>query len=130
MVITGGYREAHSFHDKNIPILPRKPPNDTTAYIISAFKTLESQDTRKLDETWSTWSGADFIVEHIPKVLGLQRVTFHKVKYNHGYDTFHYILMCELSRALPKMSRALSFVEVVKLRQCGYTSLYLIEHDF
>ena len=126
----GGYKELHCFVDKKLPSLPKKPENEKTAYLISAFKTLENQDTRQLDETWSTWSGADFIVENVPSVLELQRVTFHKVKYNNGNDTFHYILMCELANAVNRMSRALSFIESLKLRQCGYTNLYLIDHHF
>jgi len=38
-----------------------------------------------LDRSWTYWSGADYVVEHIPKSLRLERLTFHKLLRHGGH---------------------------------------------
>ena len=126
------FRELYTFVDRNTPLLPKRPSNPNTAFIVSAFKALGSLDN--LDKTWSYWSGADYIVECIPKMLKLERVTFHKVtdsvNYTSSKDSFAYVLLCEIGEALSDMNRTREFVDTLKYRQCGVTSLYIIDHFF
>jgi len=94
-----------------------------------------------LDRSWTYWSGADYVVEHIPKCLSLERVTFHKSllhqvagpgghhhhhHHGQGKDNFSYVLMCEVGEALSDLNHAREFVDTLKYRQCGVTSMYVI----
>lgn len=127
--IAGGYCEKHTFVDRRASLLPKRPSNPNAAYIVSAFKTAGNLDS--LDRTWTYWSGADYIVENIPKALRLERVTFHKLKHGgHEKENFSYVLLCEVSEALSDMNRAREFIDTLKYRQCGVTSLYVIDHFF
>ena len=108
-----------------------------------------------LDRTWSYWSGADYIVENIPASLKLERITFHKILHNGGSSApgggdmgaggggacgggatsgggggFSYVLLCELGEALADLNRAREFIDHLKFRQCGVSSLYVIDHFF
>lgn len=106
---------------------------------------MTSGNLDNLDRTWSYWSGADYIVENIPPSLKLERVTFHKIiNINDstvsttiggaGSDrkpiSFSYVLLCELSEALADINRAREFIDHLKFRQCGVSSLYVIDHFF
>jgi hypothetical protein len=139
-LLSGGYRELHTFVDPRIPLLPKRPSNPNTAYIVSAFMTSGNLDN--LDRTWSYWSGADYIVENIPQSLKLERVTFHKIINDSSSSStgttigdrkpagFSYVLLCELSEALADINRAREFIDHLKFRQCGVSSLYVIDHFF
>jgi len=74
------------------------------------------------------------VVEHIPKFLSLERVTFHKLLRQGGHgqarDNFSYVLMCEVAEALSDLNHAREFVDTLKYRQCGVTSMYVIDHFF
>jgi len=126
----GGYRELHTFVERQTPLLPKRPSNPNTAYILSAFMTSGNLDN--LDKTWSYWSGADYIVENIPPSLKLERVTFHKILNNAvgERNDFSYVLLCELGEALSDLNRAREFIDHLKFRQCGVSSLYVIDHFF
>lgn len=94
-------------------------------------------DAHSLDRSWTYWSGADYVVEHIPKSLHLERVTFHKLlrqpgagHSSQGKDNFSYVLMCEVGEALADINHAREFVDTLKYRQCGVTSMYVIDHFF
>ena len=95
---------------------------------------MTSGNLDNLDKTWSYWSGADYIVENIPSSLKLERVTFHKIVNNGaGSDRSHgfsYVLLCELGEALSDLNRAREFIDHLKFRQCGVSSLYVIDHFF
>ena len=43
---------------------------------------------------------------------------------------FSYVLLCELSEALADVNRAREFIDHLKFRQCGVSSLYVIDHFF
>ena len=200
---TGAYKELHTFVDKETSLLPKRPSNPNTAYILSAFMTSGS-NLESLDRTWSYWSGADYIVENIPPSLKLERITFHKMinptpvnatsvfpskssvqetthdagftswpppaphngtslslsrefqtensGLHHRFSTqssslqqgatsydprrgqntgvFSYVLLCELGEALADINRAREFIDHLKFRQCGISSLYVIDHFF
>lgn len=126
--ISGGYIEMHTFVGRRTPLLPKRPSNPNTAYIVSAFKTAGNLDS--LDKTWTYWSGADYIVENLPKHLKLERVTFHKLKYGHEKDNFSYVLLCEMGEALSDVTRAMEFIDTLKYRQCGVASMYVVDHFF
>jgi len=102
---------------------------------------MTSGNLDSLDKTWTYWSGADYIVENIPPSLQLERVTFHKVAGSgSGADSaasterqsacFSYVLLCELSEAMADLNRAREFIDHLKFRQCGISSLYVIDHFF
>jgi len=48
----------------------------------------------------------------------------------YGKDNFSYVLMCEVAEALSDMNHAREFVDTLKYRQCGVTSMYVIDHFF
>lgn len=118
----------NTFVARGTALLPKRPSNPNTAYIVSAFKTAGNLDN--LDRTWTYWSGADYIVENIPRSLRLERVTFHKLKYGAEKENFSYVLLCEVGEALADVNRAREFIDSLKYRQCGVTSMYVIDHFF
>ena len=87
-----------------------------------------------------------------PRSLNLERVTFHKslhppgaghggqgkdnfsyvlmCEVGQGKDNFSYVLMCEVGEALADINHAREFVDTLKYRQCGVTSMYVIDHFF
>jgi len=96
---------------------------------------MTSGNLDSLDKTWSYWSGADFIVENMPSSLKLERITFHKVVAAAAQDDerqscFSYVLLCELGEAMADLNRAREFIDHLKFRQCGISSLYVIDHFF
>jgi hypothetical protein len=113
---------------------------------------MTSGNLDNLDRTWSYWSGADYIVENIPPSLKLERITFHKIVGGNGgggpptsttaagvvdHRTgtkagggFSYVLLCELGEAMADLNRAREFIDHLKFRQCGVSSLYVIDHFF
>lgn len=94
---------------------------------------MTSGNLDNLDKTWSYWSGADYIVENIPPSLKLERVTFHKIINSAATvdrNGFSYVLLCELGEALADINRAREFIDHLKFRQCGVSSLYIIDHFF
>lgn len=130
-MLVGSYKELHTFIGRHTTLLPKRPNNPNTAYIVSAFMTSGNLDS--LDKTWSYWSGADYIVENIPPSLKLERVTFHKVTTGGGCERrgcFSYVLLCELGEAMADLNRAREFIDHLKFRQCGISSLYVIDHFF
>jgi len=133
----GSYKELHTFIGRHTTLLPKRPSNPNTAYIVSAFMTSGNLDS--LDKTWSYWSGADFIVENMPASLKLERITFHKVvvagsaaasQDDERQGCFSYVLLCELGEAMADLNRAREFIDHLKFRQCGISSLYVIDHFF
>ena len=125
--LTGAYEEKYTFIDPTVPLLPKRSYKPNVAYIISMFEA-DDDVTDQLDQKWTLWSGADFIASRTPPQLQLQRLTLHKRSSHTG--NFMYILMCELSEALAHLPVALEFVETIRARQCGYTTLYSIDHFF
>jgi len=129
-VSVGSYKELHTFIGRQTTLVPKRPSNPNTAYIVSAFMTSGNLDS--LDKTWSYWSGADYIVENIPPSLKLERITFHKVVVDgcERRGCFSYVLLCELGEAMADLNRAREFIDHLKFRQCGISSLYVIDHFF
>ena len=115
-----------TFVDHQTALLPKRPQSPRSAYIVSSFKAIGC--IRELDKSWSYWSGADLIVETIPSILRLQRLTFHKLKHDVTSQVYAYVLMCELGDALTHKNKALEFVDTLNDRQCGLSSLYAIDH--
>ncbi|ESO01380.1 hypothetical protein HELRODRAFT_174935 [Helobdella robusta] len=173
----GVYQEMCTYVTPHTPLLPKRPSNPNTAFSVSAFKTVGNLNS--LDQNWTYWSGADYIVENIPKRLKLERVTFHKIRlgsssssssltgggssysysdtmsllgspvssqhhqhyHNYNYhcsnnenfnddDSFSYVLLCEIGDALVDMNRTREFIDTLKYRQCGVTSMCVIDHFF
>jgi len=131
LINVGRYKELHTFIGRHTTLIPKRPSNPNTAYIVSAFMTSGNLDS--LDKTWSYWSGADYIVENIPPSLKLERITFHKVVVQDVCERpgcFSYVLLCELGEAMADLNRAREFIDHLKFRQCGISSLYVIDHFF
>ena len=67
---SGSYGEMYTFVSASTALLPKRPSNPNAAFIVSAFKTAGNLDS--LDRSWTYWSGADYVVEHIPRSPAVQ----------------------------------------------------------
>ena len=116
-----------TFIDPTLPLLPKRSCQPNVGYLLSMFEA-DPDCTEQLDLNWPLWSGANYISRYAPKQLQLQRITLHKRISSRG--TFMYILMCEFAEALAHLPVALGFVDKVRARQCGFSSLYSVDHYF
>ena len=67
----------------------------------------------------------------IAKSLSLSRQmeqSYHST--DNTKHVFSYVLLCELGEALSDLNRAREFIDHLKFRQCGISSLYVIDHFF
>uniref|UniRef100_T1JCK5 DUF7153 domain-containing protein n=1 Tax=Strigamia maritima TaxID=126957 RepID=T1JCK5_STRMM len=121
------YEEVATIARPPIDILPKKPNNSKTGYIITVFKVFPGDDKEKLEQSWLTWTGARMTYKYLPKMLGLKRITFHKKLWPNGGIT--YVLLCECSSLMDYVTEGCGFVEQLRARCCGYTGLYrIIDH--
>ena len=126
----------YTFIDPSLPFLPKKPANQNVGYIVTVFRSIGNQAT--LDQSWATWSGANFIAAHAPQELKLQRLSLHRMymcdpepEVPISCDSrFSYVLVCELGEALSHLCIAREFVDKLWTRECGYTSLYVLDMSF
>lgn len=133
----------YTFIDPSLPFLPKKPSNPNVGYIVTVFRSIGNQET--LEQSWASWSGANFITAHAPRELGLQRLSLYRLRTHpdeRGEESlegaclptdlgaFSYILVCELGEVMAHVCRAREFVDKIRTRECGYTSLYVIESTF
>ena len=123
----GHYEELYTVFDHDLDPHPRIPTNTNTAYILTVFKTINS-DLHSMEMRWASWSGADYVMAHAPQDIGLRRLSFFRRLGKNG--TFTYILLCECSHALAYMARTMEFVENIRTRKCGYTGIYTVNHSF
>ncbi|XP_014681786.1 PREDICTED: uncharacterized protein LOC106821475 [Priapulus caudatus] len=48
---------------------PRKPSNQTTAFLIAGYKLLPEANDEVMDQTWAAWSGARIMYQQMPKCM-------------------------------------------------------------
>nr|XP_022290910.1 uncharacterized protein LOC111102454 isoform X1 [Crassostrea virginica] len=70
------YDEIECIVRDGVKQLPRTPISKDSLYFLTSFHALER--TPSMEEMWSTWSGAKFILWNCPRVLNLRRITFLK----------------------------------------------------
>ena len=122
----GVYNELEYILRDDVRPLPRTPVSKDSVYIVSAFRTDGHLDS--LEETWKTWSGAQFVLWKCPPQLKLRRVTF--LKSTSDLDIYTFIVLCECEEGLNVKDVAKSFVERLKDRRCGIVGLYQVERYY
>ena len=106
--------------------LPRTPVSKDSVYFLSVFQTDGHID--RLEETWKSWSGANYILWKCPPKLKLRRITF--LKSTCDLDTHTFIVLCECEEGLGFCDMAREFVDFLKDRRCGIVGLYQVERYY
>lgn len=122
----GFYDELEFILRQEVKPLPRTPVSKDSVYFLSVFQT--DGHVERLEETWKTWSGADFILWKCPEKLKLRRVTFFKATSEH--DLYTFVVLCECEDGLSISDIARAFVEKLKDRRCGLVGLYQVERYY
>ncbi|KAK3609142.1 hypothetical protein CHS0354_032668 [Potamilus streckersoni] len=122
----GLYDELEYIIRSDVKALPRTPVSKDSIYFLSAFCTDGHVD--RLERTWKTWSGADFILWKCPLPLNLRRITF--LKATHPSDSFTFIVLCECEEGLNHNFMAKEFLDRLKYRLCGIVGLYQVERYY
>ncbi|XP_053396846.1 uncharacterized protein LOC123552794 isoform X2 [Mercenaria mercenaria] len=123
---TGFYDELEYILRNEVKPLPRTPVSKDSVYFLSVFQT--DGHIGRLEETWKTWSGADFILWKCPEKLKLRRVTFFKSTCDS--DIYTFIVLCECEDGLSMCDMARAFLERLKDRRCGLVGLYQVERYY
>lgn len=106
--------------------LPRTPVSKDSLYFLTSFHALER--TQSMEDMWSTWSGAKFILWNCPRVLNLRRITFLKATMR--FENFAYLILCECENGMEHLNVAMDFYETLKTRRCGLVGLYKVERYY
>ncbi|KAL4232612.1 hypothetical protein ACF0H5_007302 [Mactra antiquata] len=122
----GFYDELEYILRNEVKPLPRTPVSQDSVYFLSVFQT--DGHISRLEETWKTWSGADYILWKCPEKLRLRRVTFFKS--TNDTDIYTFIVLCECEDGLSICDVAREFVERLKDRRCGLVGLYQVERYY
>ena len=125
-LVSGVYNELEFILRDDVKPLPRTPVSKDSVYIVSAFRTdghLES-----LEETWKTWSGAQYVLWKCPPALKLRRITF--LKSTSDLEQYTFVVLCECEDGLNIRDTARAFVERLKDRRCGVVGLYQVERYY
>lgn len=120
------YDEIECIVRDGVKQLPRTPVSKDSLYFLTSFHALER--TQSMEEIWSTWSGAKFILWNCPKVLNLRRITFLKATMRS--ENFAYLILCECENGMEHLSVAMDFYETLKTRRCGLVGLYKVERYY
>ncbi|VDN05908.1 unnamed protein product [Thelazia callipaeda] len=111
------------------------PSHRHAGFIVILFKLLDDQTKHdRLEKSWLSWSGAREIYKYSPRSWNLRKIALHKfpkeIKTNH--KPFAYVLLCEFGSILNPSNRleALNMVERLRVRNCGYISLYQIQWSY
>ncbi|KAL3884179.1 hypothetical protein ACJMK2_030399 [Sinanodonta woodiana] len=122
----GLYDELEYIIRNDVKALPRTPVSKDSVYFLSAFCTDGHID--RLERTWKTWSGADFILWKCPLPLNLRRITF--LKSTHPSDSYTFVVLCECEEGLNHNFMAKEFLDRLKYRLCGLVGLYQVERYY
>ncbi|CAL8109833.1 unnamed protein product [Orchesella dallaii] len=132
-----GYCGDHFFHMCREVATIARPPIDTpakkgnssgTGYIVSIFRVFEGDDREKLERNWLYWTGARTLYRHLPKSVGLRRITLHKSAALRGDKL--YLLLCECANFLENVNSAAQLLPALRARLCGYTGIYRVAAAF
>ncbi|XP_035709003.1 uncharacterized protein LOC110850911 isoform X2 [Folsomia candida] len=105
----------------------KKTKANATGYIVSIFRVFDGDDREKLERNWLYWTGARTLYRHLPKSVGLRRITLHKSALR---GDKLYLLLCECSNFLENVNSAAQLLPALRARLCGYTGIYRIAHAF
>uniref|UniRef100_A0A915Q4K5 DUF7153 domain-containing protein n=1 Tax=Setaria digitata TaxID=48799 RepID=A0A915Q4K5_9BILA len=131
----GAYDEIYAIQ-KSSPVVGCKLPTHRHAgYIVILFKLLDEQTKHEsLEKSWLSWSGAREIYKYSPRNWNLRRIALHKLPApkKTSYRPFAYVLFCEFGNMLNPSNRlqALDMVERLRVRNCGYISLYQVQWSY
>ncbi|VDD94639.1 unnamed protein product [Enterobius vermicularis] len=148
--VKGPYDELHTINKTATQFDQRLPMEHHAGYIVISFKLLREQTQREnLEKSWLNWSGAREIYKYSPSNWNLRRISLHRISNirdrRRGSDddekecarsglssVFHYVLLCEFSSIFHPSNRlqALDMCERLKVRNCGYISLYRVKHSY
>ncbi|VDK26075.1 unnamed protein product [Anisakis simplex] len=96
----------------------------------SCSRELFSFQQDALEKSWLSWSGAREIYKYSSRSWNLRRISLHKIPKRriHASRSFAYVMMCEFGSILHPSNRlqALDMCERLRVRNCGYISLYQI----
>ncbi|KAL3985225.1 hypothetical protein ACH3XW_37740 [Acanthocheilonema viteae] len=111
------------------------PSHRHAGYIIILFKLLDEQTKHEnLEKSWLNWSGAREIYKYSPRSWNLRRIVLHKLPTakKKTFRPFAYVLFCEFGNILNPSNRlqALDMVERLRVRNCGYISLYQVQWSY
>uniref|UniRef100_A0A0R3RT74 DUF7153 domain-containing protein n=1 Tax=Elaeophora elaphi TaxID=1147741 RepID=A0A0R3RT74_9BILA len=111
------------------------PSHRHAGYIIVLFKLLDEQTRHEnLEKSWTNWSGAREIYKYSPRSWNLRRIVLHKLPEakRRSFRPFAYVLLCEFGNILNPSNRlqALDMVERLRVRNCGYISLYQVQWSY
>ncbi|KAH3735806.1 hypothetical protein DPMN_042364 [Dreissena polymorpha] len=123
---SGVYDELEYILRNEVKPLPRTPVSKDSVYFMSVFQT--DGHVERLEETWKTWSGADFILWKCPERLKLRRVTFFKSTVD--ADLYTFVILCECEDGLTVLDVAKEFLERLRDRRCGLVGLYQVERYY
>lgn len=125
-VFSGVYDELEYILRNEVKPLPRTPVSKDSVYFLSVFQT--DGHIGRLEQTWKTWSGADYILWKCPEKLKLRRVTLFKATAE--VELYTFVVLCECEDGLSISSVAKEFVERLKDRRCGLVGLYHVERYY
>ncbi|VDK21128.1 unnamed protein product, partial [Anisakis simplex] len=127
LIIGGAYDEIYSIHRTSPTNEAQLPSHRHAGYIVISFKILEEQTRQDaLEKSWLSWSGAREIYKYSSRSWNLRRISLRcRI---HASRSFAYVMMCEFGSILHPSNRlqALDMCERLRVRNCGYISLYQI----
>ncbi|KAM3717708.1 Uncharacterized protein ACO02O_01725 [Dirofilaria immitis] len=131
----GAYDEIYAIQKTSSITGNKLPTNRYAGYIIILFKLLDEQTKHEsLEKSWLNWSGAREIYKYSPRNWNLRRIVLHKmpISTKKNYHPFAYVLFCEFGSILNPSNRlqALDMVERLRVRNCGYISLYQVQWSY
>ncbi|VDK87398.1 unnamed protein product [Litomosoides sigmodontis] len=131
----GAYDEIYAIQKASSISSNKLPSHRHAGYIIILFKLLDEQTRHEnLEKSWLNWSGAREIYKYAPRNWNLRRIVLHKLPAarRKTFRPFAYVLFCEFESILNPSNRlqALDMVERLRVRNCGYISLYQVQWSY
>ncbi|VDK70063.1 unnamed protein product [Onchocerca ochengi] len=131
----GAYDEIYAIQKTSSIAGYKLPSHRHAGYIIILYKLLDEQTKpESLEKSWLNWSGAREIYKYSPRNWNLRRIVLHKLPTSkkRNYHPFAYVLFCEFGSILNPSNRlqALDMVERLRVRNCGYISLYQVQWSY
>ncbi|VDM47818.1 unnamed protein product [Toxocara canis] len=127
----GAYDEMYSIQKTTPTPDARLPSHRHAGYIVISFKILEEQTQQEsLEKSWLSWSGAREIYKYSPRSWNLRRISLYKIPKRRirSSSSLAYVMMCEFGSIMHPSNhlQALDMCERLRVRNCGYVSLYQI----
>lgn len=104
------------------------------AYLTKSYEfaiTFHMSHTKGFMKLWFFFvcgTGARTLYRHLPKSVGLRRITLHKSAALRGDKL--YLLLCECSNFLENVNSAAQLLPALRARLCGYTGIYRVAAAF